>query len=102
MRMQRTVCLCGVLFHAWISPTNNIIRSGDITSYLAIQNTYLFRLLGECVGTLTFGKGECRQGQAAEEGIVEPEVRGDVFLVREGGDLLLGSVLGESEKSYMN
>lgn len=47
--------------------------------------------------TLCLGEGECRQGQATKKGIVEQEMGGDIFLVREGGDLLFGGVLGESE-----
>ena len=74
---------------------------------------HLLRLLGKSVGnwrsghgkflgrllfavTLTFGEGKCGQGQTDQEGIVEPEMSGDIFLVREGGDLLFGGVLGES------
>ena len=92
----------------------------QVLSYLPIhketQVFLLLRLLGECVSNrrsgwhckflrrfllviLSLGEGECRQGQANEEGIVEPEMGGDVFLVREGGDLLFGGVFGKSEQS---
>ena len=89
-------------------------RQGDFLS--ARSQGDLFRLLGECVSNLrsgwhckflrrflliilSLGEGECRQSQADKEGIVEPEMGRDVFLVREGGDLLFGGVLGKSEQS---
>ena len=73
---------------------------------------HLLRLLGKSVGNwrswrckflgrfllvvvLTFGEGKCGQGQTDQESIMEPEMSGDIFLVREGSDLLFGGVLGE-------
>ena len=81
--------------HAYFVFSANVLATGDPAGIANFLLRFLFV-------SLSLGEGECRQGQATKKGIVEQEMGGDIFLVREGGDLLFGGVLGESEQLYEN